>query len=77
MSRRGFFQSAGQIGPTPGMAAGLRFAPAANPWVNQVAGLTPRQTPRPLARPVAATATIAGRPHIGCCGQCAAEHRGG
>lgn len=78
MSNHGRFSAfAGQIGSTPNYN-GFRFAPSANPYANAAAGI-PAQSfgPRPLVlrRPVAATATVAGRVGVGCCSGCAADHR--
>lgn len=55
--------------------AGARFAPTANPWANVTAGLQKSRPNVRLIRPIAATATIAGRSGIGCCSGCAADHR--
>jgi hypothetical protein len=72
-----FSAFAGQLG-TAHQGGGMRFAPSANPWANVVAGFPAQSAVPPsivLFRPVAATATIAGRAGIGCCGGCAADHR--
>ena len=61
-------QFAGQIGSMP--ARGIRFASVANPYVARTTSDV-----KILRRPVAATATIAGRSGIGCCSGCAADHR--
>lgn len=71
-----FAQSAGPIGPIN--IRTTRFNRTPHPWVNFKAGLgVGPATPAPQAfRPAqAATATIAGRPHIGCCAGCAADYR--
>ncbi len=79
MSR--FYQSAGPFGPVNKGPYGFKFAPAANPYVNLVAGILTDNVGRRInpiggvMAPRAATATIAGRAHIGCCGSCAADYR--
>jgi hypothetical protein len=78
-----FAQFQGAIGPVFA-GNGLRFAPTQNPNVNMVAGFTggplpgqPRSfIPGRVMAPRTASATMAGRPSIGCCGDCAARYRG-
>lgn len=73
-----FAQFQGAIGPAFA-GSGLRFAPTQNPYVNRVAGYSQSQGVMSIGvqRPRAATATIAGRAGIGCCGDCAKSYRGG
>lgn len=77
MNHPRFAAFAGALG-TAHQGGGMRFAPSANPWVNVVAGFPPKSFVPPstvLVRPVATTATIAGRAGIGCCGGCAHDFR--
>ena len=67
-----FFQSAGPFAPLVPRPVRATFQPTANPALNMVVGLNPR--PQPKHYPTV-SATIAGRPSIGCCSECAAEKR--
>jgi hypothetical protein len=79
MSR--FYQNAGPFGPVNKGPYGFKFSPAANPYVNLVAGIHVDSVGRRI-NPIGgvfpartASATIAGRPHVGCCAECAADYR--
>lgn len=82
MPRR-FYESAGPIGLIPGARVPYRrIVPVANPYVNLIAGISHDSVGRPInpmggkvMPPRTATATIAGRAHVGCCGECAADYR--
>jgi hypothetical protein len=49
----------------------IQYPRPANPWVAQSVAIGQSK----LTRSRTVTATVAGRPHIGCCGDCAADFR--
>lgn len=66
-----FSQNRGKYGPVFNPRP-VNFAPTANPYIGKA--WRPKPLGQALEQPQAASATVAGM-SIGCCGDCASEHR--